>query len=83
MFQKVDIILDQKTTNVEVPTRDSSGKTIGKVCLPSTLSPFSSRKSAACIVVEIIKELVPKATMVENGRVRLPGKTGKHNSQGI
>ena len=45
--------------------RDASGKDIGSVFLPSNLSPFSSLKSAACIVVSTMRELAISATTLE------------------
>ena len=57
-------------------TRDASGKDIGSVFFPSNLSPFSSRKSAACIVVNTMRELAISATtldgLIEESPVQFP-----------
>ena len=81
-FQKKTSTLDHSTSETSITTRDASGKDIGSVFFPSSLSPFSSRKSAACIVVKTMSELAISAAILDALTERSPAQhpSGEHGT---
>ena len=75
--------VDHNTSEISIAMRDASGKEIGSVFFPSNLSPFSSLKSAACIVVRTMRELAISATTLEGVmKQSAPWRpSGEHNAR--
>jgi hypothetical protein len=65
IFQKKPSTVDHSTSEASMKMRDASGKDIGSVFFPSNLSPISSLKSAACIVVSTMRELAISANILD------------------
>lgn len=72
--QNNDSAIDQPTRTAAMYTRDASGKRMGSVFLPASLSPSRSGKSWAWIVVKIRAQLRTSARTATSSRLRLGAK---------